>query len=84
MVKVEDLKGKVVIITGGGGAIGGAMAKQFAANGAKVVVACEDFAPAAIEALRSIADRIAPALQISEVRTMAADELWLSPAYDAD
>ncbi len=40
-------------------------------------------APAAIEALRSIGDRIAPALQISEVRTMAADELWLSPAYDA-
>ena len=39
MVSVEDLKGKVVIITGGGGAIGGAMAKQFAANGAKVVVA---------------------------------------------
>ena len=38
MVKVEDLKGKVVIITGGGGAIGSAMAKQFAANGAKVLV----------------------------------------------
>ena len=34
-----DLNGKVVIITGGGGAIGGAMAKQFAQNGAKVVVA---------------------------------------------
>ena len=39
MVRVDDLKGKVVIITGGGGAIGSAMAKQFAANGAKVVVA---------------------------------------------
>ena len=34
-----DLNGKVIIITGGGGAIGGAMAKQCAANGAKVVVA---------------------------------------------
>ncbi len=39
MVRVDDLKGKVVIITGGGGAIGSAMAKQFAGNGAKVVVA---------------------------------------------
>jgi NAD(P)-dependent dehydrogenase (short-subunit alcohol dehydrogenase family) len=34
-----DLKDRVVIVTGGGGAIGGAMCKQFAANGAKVVVA---------------------------------------------
>jgi NAD(P)-dependent dehydrogenase (short-subunit alcohol dehydrogenase family) len=38
MVSV-DLKNKVVIVTGGGGAIGGAMALQLAANGAKVVVA---------------------------------------------
>ena len=34
-----DLNGKVVIVTGGGGAIGGAMCKQLAANGAKVIVA---------------------------------------------
>lgn len=34
-----DLKEKVVIVTGGGGAIGAAMACAFAANGAKVVVA---------------------------------------------
>lgn len=34
-----DLKDRVVIITGGGGAIGGAMAKAFAQNEAKVVVA---------------------------------------------
>ncbi|MGI6162167.1 MAG: SDR family NAD(P)-dependent oxidoreductase [Christensenellales bacterium] len=33
-----DLKDKVVIVTGGGGAIGGAMCKQFAQNGAKVIV----------------------------------------------
>lgn len=33
-----DLNGKVVIVTGGGGAIGSAMCKQLAANGAKVVV----------------------------------------------
>ncbi len=34
-----DLDGKVVIVTGGGGAIGSAMCKRFAENGAKVVVA---------------------------------------------
>ncbi len=34
-----DLNGKVVIVTGGGGAIGSAMCKQLAENGAKVVVA---------------------------------------------
>ena len=33
-----DLKGKVVIVTGGGGAIGSAIAKSFASEGAKVVV----------------------------------------------
>ena len=34
-----DLNGKVAIVTGGGGAIGGAMCMQLAANGAKVIVA---------------------------------------------
>lgn len=33
-----NLNGKVVIVTGGGGAIGGAMCRQLAANGAKVIV----------------------------------------------
>ncbi|MFY1687098.1 D-arabinono-1,4-lactone oxidase [Plantactinospora sp. WMMB782] len=35
----------------------------------------------ALRALDGIADRIAPVLQISEIRTVAADELWLSPSY---
>ncbi|GJF30436.1 putative xylitol oxidase [Kitasatospora sp. NE20-6] len=38
-------------------------------------------APAAFEALRGIGDLVAPALHIAEVRTVAADDLWLSPAY---
>ena len=38
----------------------------------------------AITALDRIRDRIAPALQISEIRTVAADGLWLSPAYHRD
>lgn len=41
-------------------------------------------AVAAIEAVRSLSDRIAPLLQVCEVRTMAADSLWLSPAHGHD
>lgn len=39
---------------------------------------------AAITALREISDRIAPVLLISELRSMAGDELWLSGAYGRD
>jgi xylitol oxidase len=38
----------------------------------------------ALGAVASLADRIAPLLQICEVRTIGADELWLSPAYRRD
>ncbi|KQV14686.1 MULTISPECIES: FAD-binding protein [unclassified Kitasatospora] len=41
-------------------------------------------AVAAFDALDAIRDRIAPALQISEIRTVAADGLWLSPAFERD
>lgn len=41
-------------------------------------------AAAAVMAISSIADVIAPALQICELRTIAADDLWLSPAYGRD
>lgn len=40
-----------------------------------------EFAAEAYGALSEIADRIAPILQISEIRTIAADTLWLSPSY---
>lgn len=46
-------------------------------------VARED-GPAAFDALTAIADRIAPLLQIGEIRTVAGDDLWLSPAYGRD
>lgn len=39
---------------------------------------------AAIEAVRSLAGRIAPLLQVCEVRTVRADDLWLSPAFGTD
>lgn len=38
----------------------------------------------ALTALCELGDRIAPALQVSEVRTVAADDLWLSPSYGRD
>jgi len=37
-----------------------------------------------IAILRKNADRFAPLLQVSEIRSVAADELWLSPAYQRD
>jgi len=40
--------------------------------------------PQAVAALDGMRDRIAPALHIGEIRTVAADELWLSPAYRRD
>jgi xylitol oxidase len=39
---------------------------------------------AAIEAVRTIGDRIAPLLLITELRTMSADSLWLSGAEGTD
>lgn len=41
-------------------------------------------AVSALEHLEELAPRIAPLLHISEIRTMAADDLWLSGAYGRD
>lgn len=43
-----------------------------------------DDAVAALRALDTVRDRIHPALMICELRTVAADELWLSPMYRQD
>ena len=37
-----------------------------------------------IRAVRALADRITPLLHVTEIRTMRADDLWLSPAYGHD
>jgi alditol oxidase len=42
------------------------------------------YAVDALRAVNSLGDLIAPALQISEVRTIAADDLWMSPFYHED
>ena len=39
---------------------------------------------AAIRAVEELRDTMAPALFVSEVRTIAADDLWLSPCYRQD
>ena len=41
-------------------------------------------AVAAIEAVRGISEQVRPLLQVTEIRTIAADDLWLSSAYERD
>lgn len=38
----------------------------------------------AFELLRALGNRLAPLIQVSEVRTIAADDLWLSPSQGRD
>jgi xylitol oxidase len=35
----------------------------------------------ALEAIYAVRDQIAPLIQVSEIRTIAADELWMSPSF---
>ena len=39
---------------------------------------------AALQAVMALGEQITPLLHISEVRTIAADRLWLSPCYEQD
>ncbi|MEV6848915.1 FAD-binding protein [Actinoplanes sp. NPDC051411] len=41
-------------------------------------------APAAIDAIATIRAEVAPVLQVCEIRSIAADDLWLSPNYERD
>jgi xylitol oxidase len=41
-------------------------------------------AVAALDAVQAMESQVAAVLQVSELRTVAADELWLSPAYEQD
>jgi xylitol oxidase len=42
------------------------------------------YAVEAIEAVRTLADRIQPVLQVSEIRAVASDRLWMSMNYGED
>jgi xylitol oxidase len=39
---------------------------------------------AAIDAVAAIGEQVAPVLQVTEIRSIAADPLWLSPNYERD
>jgi xylitol oxidase len=39
---------------------------------------------AAVQALRALGDHMRPVLQVCEIRTIAADSLWMSPEYGRD
>ena len=41
-------------------------------------------AVAAIQAMRELTDAVRPLLKVSEIRTVAADQLWMSPQYRQD
>ena len=41
-------------------------------------------AVSAIQAMRELADTVRPLLKVSEIRTVAADQLWMSPQYRQD
>jgi alditol oxidase len=43
-----------------------------------------EHAVAAIQAMQALGDRIRPVLQVCEIRTVAADRLWMSPQYGCD
>lgn len=43
-----------------------------------------DQAVPALDVLSALAARLAPVLHVSELRTVAADDLWLSPSYRQD
>lgn len=43
-----------------------------------------DRAVEAMRAVREIGDRVRPLLRVTEIRTIAADRLWMSPQYERD
>ncbi|MBT2512535.1 D-arabinono-1,4-lactone oxidase [Arthrobacter sp. ISL-30] len=43
-----------------------------------------EHAAAALAEMRSMADKLVPLLYVSEIRTVAADDFWLSPSYRQD
>jgi alditol oxidase len=42
------------------------------------------YAVAAIEAVRTLSEQLSPLLLVAEIRTVAADQLWMSPQYARD
>ncbi len=47
-------------------------------------IVAKRYAVEAIRAVRSVSAIVAPLVQVSEIRAVGADSLWLSPQYDQD
>jgi NAD(P)-dependent dehydrogenase (short-subunit alcohol dehydrogenase family) len=70
--KPKPLTGQVLLVTGGGGAIGAATAKLFAANGAHVVVADLDGAKAETAARAAGNNSIGVACDVTDAKSVRA------------
>jgi NAD(P)-dependent dehydrogenase (short-subunit alcohol dehydrogenase family) len=75
---MDDVKGKVVVITGGGGAIGGAMARAFAAEGAKL--ALTDINATSLERVKASLPQGTEVLAVTGDLTVEADVVAMGKA----
>jgi NAD(P)-dependent dehydrogenase (short-subunit alcohol dehydrogenase family) len=77
-----QIENKVAIITGGGGGIGGALVRRFAAEGAKVVIADIDGEAAQARATEVIAHKGAALPIVADVTNKASVEEMVKAAKD--
>lgn len=74
---MTDIRGKSILVTGGGSGIGEAMARHFVARGAKVTISGRR-----AEKLRAVADSIGCATVVGDVGVAADREAMITAAVD--
>jgi NAD(P)-dependent dehydrogenase (short-subunit alcohol dehydrogenase family) len=80
---MEELAGRVAVVTGGAGGVGRALGERFAAEGMRVVLA-DVFAEPLEEAVAAVRDRGAEAIGVvTDVSDLASVEHLADAAYDA-
>jgi NAD(P)-dependent dehydrogenase (short-subunit alcohol dehydrogenase family) len=80
---MEELAGRVAVVTGGAGGVGRALGERFAAEGMRVVLA-DVFADRLEEAVAAVRDRGAEAIGVvTDVSELASVEHLADAAYDA-